>query len=183
MSEKYKIRNPDGIYFVTFTVVKWINVFNNPAVCDIILDSLKHCQQTKGLVIHAWCIMPNHIHMIIRNSSLDKLPDIIRDFRKFTSVEITRYLEKNSEIDRNIQLLKIFNEAGAQSNNHVKYMFWKKNYHPVELDSDNIFYQKLAYVHNNPVVAGIVSDPVNYKWSSAADYQTRDKGLLELEII
>ena len=61
----YKIRNKDGIHFITFAVVEWVDVFTRKEYRDILLDSIKYCQNEKGLILHAWCIMSNHVHMVI----------------------------------------------------------------------------------------------------------------------
>ena len=81
MSEKYKFHNPTGIYFITTTIVGWIDVFTKPVYCDIVIDSLKYCQKEKGLVIHAWCIMSSHLHLIVSSAGKEKLPAILRDFK------------------------------------------------------------------------------------------------------
>lgn len=65
MSRKYKFRNPDGIYFVTYSVVRWIDVFTRNIYRNILLDSFIYCQRKKGLKIHAYVIMTNHVHIII----------------------------------------------------------------------------------------------------------------------
>ena len=62
MSRNYKFNNPEGVYFVSFAVVEWIDVFTRNEYKDILLDSLRYCQQEKGMEIYAWCIMSNHVH-------------------------------------------------------------------------------------------------------------------------
>ena len=79
MSRKYKFRNPDGLYFVTYTVVYWIDLFIRPEYHEIMLDSWKYCMKHKNLRIHAWCIMTSHVHMII--SSENNLWAIMRDMK------------------------------------------------------------------------------------------------------
>jgi REP element-mobilizing transposase RayT len=61
----YKIRNNQAIHFVTFSVVEWIDVFTRSIYKDIVVDSLRHCQEHKGLLLHSWCLMTNHIHMMM----------------------------------------------------------------------------------------------------------------------
>ena len=63
MSRKYKFYEPNGLYFISFAVVYWIDVFTRNEYKDIVLESWKYCQENKGLEIYAWCIMTNHIHM------------------------------------------------------------------------------------------------------------------------
>jgi REP element-mobilizing transposase RayT len=83
----YKIRNKEAAHFITFAVVEWVDVFTRKDYWDILLDSIRHCQKEKGLLLHAWCIMSNHVHLIA--SALDNnLSDILRDFKKFTSKQV-----------------------------------------------------------------------------------------------
>ena len=84
MSEKYKFDNPEGIYYVTLSVVYWIDLFTRKELKWIIVKSIKHCQVNKGLIVHAWVLMPSHLHLIISTKS-NPLADILRDFKKFTS--------------------------------------------------------------------------------------------------
>ena len=76
--------------------------FTRKVYVDIVIDSLKYCQANKGLKIHAWCIMSNHLHLIVSTDENNKLSDVIRDFKKFTSVSILAELKtgKNFEICR-----------------------------------------------------------------------------------
>ena len=78
------------MYFVTFAVIEWIDVFTRQEYRDLLLDSLRYCQKEKGLEIYAWCIMSNHIHLIVGKEKEAKIEEIVRDFKKFTSVKICR---------------------------------------------------------------------------------------------
>ncbi|MEM1407361.1 MAG: transposase [Bacteroidota bacterium] len=182
MSEKYKIRDQDKLYFVTFTVVEWVDVFTRNEYKDIIISSLQYCQEEKGLEIYAWCLMTNHLHLIIGKNSNNRLEEIVRDFKKFTSVKLCRAIESNSKESRKEWMLRIFKESGARSSKHIKYKFWKNDYHPIELFSNEIMDQKLEYIHNNPVEAGFVDESEAYLYSSARDY-SGGRGLLKLEYI
>ena len=64
MSDQYTARDPNGIYFLTFTIVDWVDIFTRPVYKHLLLDSLKYCQQAKGLEIYSWCLMSNHIHLV-----------------------------------------------------------------------------------------------------------------------
>ena len=81
MSEKYKFHDKNGIYFTTTTVVHWIDLFTRKELKHIIVQSLRYCQREKGLIIHAWCLMPSHLHMVVSTKDLD-LSSIMGDFKK-----------------------------------------------------------------------------------------------------
>ena len=83
---------------------------------------------------------------------------------------------------RNQWILELFCKA-AEKTKRVKYFkVWQDGNHPIELDTNTIMEQKLNYIHNNPVTAGIVFNPEDYVYSSAIDY-TDGKGLIGLEML
>jgi REP element-mobilizing transposase RayT len=65
MAFAYSIKDQGAIYFVTFTVHQWVDVFTSPAYRDILFENLSYCQASKGLNIYAWVLMSNHIHLIV----------------------------------------------------------------------------------------------------------------------
>jgi REP element-mobilizing transposase RayT len=182
VSEKYKILNQEKPYFVTFAVEGWVDVFTREEYRQVIIDSLKHCQKEKGLVLFAWCLMTNHIHLVIGRKGVTKMEDIVRDFKKFTSVKLCRLIESNVHESRREWMLRIFRSAAEDSSKHERYKFWQSEYHPIELDGNAMIDQKLEYIHDNPVEAGFVDVPENYLYSSARDY-TGIPGLLDVEFL
>ncbi len=172
MGFKFKIYDQSKVYFLTTTVVGWMDVFNQKTHRDIIIDSLKYCQKEKGLIIYAYVIMKNHIHLVAQASN-NNLSDIIRDFKKFTSRTITLSLISSSE-EEHKWMINQFLEFGAQCRNNEKFQFWKQDNHPIELYSNKFIKQKIKYIHNNPVKAGIVENPEDYLYSSARNYADLD---------
>lgn len=181
MSEKYKMSNPDGIYFITFATVEWVDVFTRKSYKDVLIESLKYCQQEKGLVIYSWVIMSNHLHMIV-SSNAGNLSGIIRDFKKYTSNYLTNILLKSKVESRRVWMLEIFKSAGESNSHNKNYQFWQQENHPKELlrYEHSFSEQKLDYIHKNPIVEGIVERAEDYLYSSARDY-CGIKGLLEIE--
>jgi len=170
MSEKYKISTEGNLYFVTFTVVQWIDLFTRNEYRNIIIESLKFCQKEKGLVIYAYCIMTNHMHMIISSKRGVKLENIIRDFRGFTSKKLKKELTLNASESRKKWMMAIFESEGKKRKSSRGFQIWKRNYHPIEISSQEFFDEKLEYIHQNPVKAGFVFEPHEYIYSSAVNY-------------
>ncbi len=181
MSEKYKVRDQTKLHFITFAVVRWTNVFAIKKYVNIVIESLKFCQKEKGLEIFAWCVMPDHVHFIL-GSKKDSINDIVRDFKKFTSVQITRAMELDVA-EESRRMLDIFKREAQRSKKHVKYKFWQDQYHPIELNTNTMMDQKLDYIHENPVKAGLVEMAEKYLYSSARDYYVGEKGLIDIEFI
>jgi len=182
MSCNYKFHNPDGVYFISFAVVEWLDVFTRNEYKDIVLDSLRYCQQEKGMEIFAWCIMTSHIHLIFRSSGEQKPELLIGDFKRFTSKAIVKAIIENPTESRKDFLLDQFRKAGTSASNVNQYQFWQHDNHPVELWSNKVIDEKIDYVHKNPVEAGLVFRPEDYIYSSAVDY-AGEKGLLENVVV
>lgn len=179
MSLKHKFKNPDGIYFTTFSVVGWIEVFTRNVYKDILVDSLNWCIKNKGLEVYAWVVMTNHIHLIVSRKGDPKLEDIFRDLKKFTSVKILDEIRRNAAESRKEWILDYFKKRG-HANSQNENQFWQHGNHPVELSSNLLIDQKMTYLHNNPVMAGFVSEPHFWKYSSAMDYAGL-KGYVNIE--
>ena len=122
----YKIRNQAAIHFITFAVVEWVDVFTRKEYCDIVLESIRHCQNERGLLVHAWCIMSNHLHLVI-SAKNHNLSDILRDFKKFTSKQIITAIGANQHESRRDWMLRIFREEGLKNSRNTNYQFWRQS--------------------------------------------------------
>ena len=85
MGRKYLIRDQQAIYFLTFTVINWIDLFIRDPYREIFVESIKYCQKEKGLEVYGWCLMTSHVHMIMGSTGIMRLEGIIRDLKSFTS--------------------------------------------------------------------------------------------------
>jgi putative transposase len=180
MGRKYAIKDQDDIYFVTFTVIYWLDVYTRDLYRDVFYDSVKYCQQEKGLEVFAYCIMTNHIHLIIRKTGENSLSDIIRDLKSFTSRHTRKAIEGNLHESRRDWFIWMMKRAGMKNERNKDFQFWMQNNHPIALISNEMFDQKLDYIHYNPVKAGFVEKPENWIHSSARDYSGAGKGRIEL---
>jgi putative transposase len=183
MSRKFKIRDQEAVHHVTFTVIYWLDVFTREEYRNIFLDSIRYCQMNKGLEVYAYCIMSNHIHMILGRHGPTTLGGIIRDIKKFTALRIIDAIIRNEQESRKKLLIWLFKRAGAWNSNNEEYQFWQQHSHPIELNTNEKLAQRLNYIHNNPVAAGIVRTPEHYLYSSASNYAGVGEKLLEVILI
>jgi REP element-mobilizing transposase RayT len=170
----------DYPYFLTLTVVDWVDVFTRPNYRHIIVDSLIYCQREKGLILYGWCLMSNHLHLIAQAKENISMSDILRDFKKYTSKKIIQSILENPESRRD-WMIDRFKFAGKFKNN-VTYKFWQDGNEAKEIHSAEFLQQKLDYIHNNPVKAEIVDNAIDYKYSSAINYAD-EIGLINIELI
>ncbi len=179
MGRKYAIRDQNQFYFVTFSVVYWLDIFIREEYKSIFIESLKFCQKEKGLQVGAWCIMTSHVHLALRVEEGKKLEDTIRDLKSYTSRHIRKYIEHSPHESRKEWLLWMMQRAGSKKSNNKDFQFWQQHNHPIELNTNEVLQQRVDYIHNNPVEAGFVENAGDWIYSSARDYEGK-KGLIDI---
>jgi REP element-mobilizing transposase RayT len=165
MSTGYQIVEQDEIHYLTFQVVKWIDVFTRKIYRDILIDSLRFCQINKGLEIYAFVIMSNHAHLLV-SSSIGKLSDTVKECKSFTAKKILETIQDEPE-SRREWMLNLFEFSAKQHKRNEHYQFWTHENHAEIIFSNKFFDQKVNYIHENPVRAGIVENAEDYLYSSA----------------
>ena len=176
--DNFYITDQNALYFLTFTIIDWVDVFTRKEYKIVIADSLNYCVENKGLEVFAWCLMTNHLHLVARAKEGFKISEIIRDFKKFTAKGILEKIETEPESRRDWMLYR-FKFAGKYDNRITKYKFWQETNHAVLLDSDEKIAQRINYTHENPVRVLIVGKAEDYLYSSARDY-AGEKGFVKL---
>ena len=179
MSRKYKFNNPTAAYFVSFATVYWMDVFTRQIYFSILEKAVGHCRADKGMEIFAYCFMPSHVHFVFRSDNEDP-SGLLRDFKGFTARKIIKAIEENSQESRKEWLLWMMERAGKKNSNVSKRQFWQQHNKPIELWNGKVIKQKIDYIHNNPVEQGFVTDPVDWKYSSARNYAD-DHSVLKID--
>ena len=168
-------------HFVTWSVTEWLPVFVSDAYSGIITRSLEFCRANKGLLVHAYVVMPTHAHAILSVQEGFSASDVIRDSRKFMAKEIVRQLRE----DGNGLFDWVFRDAARKEGRpEGSYKVWQSGSHPETLSSEKFVVQKLEYLHNNPVRKGLVEAPEHWRYSSAPFYVLGvADGPLEIDVL
>jgi len=175
MRSRYKIAELESPHFITCTIVGWLPVFTRQKYFNIITTSLTFCRQRKGLRLHAYVILDNHLHLMV---SADNLSQVIRDFKRHTAKEILAVARQ----DNKLWLLKQFEFFKDVHKGDSQHQIWQEGFHPQAITTEDMLRQKLDYVHYNPVRIGFVDYPEDWRYSSARNYLGRD-GVLEIDSI
>lgn len=228
----YMVLPPDAVYFITTTVIDWVDVFTRDKYKKIIAESLDFCRRKKGLCIYAWVLMTNHLHLIVSHDvDNEHLAKVIGDFKKFTSKKVISAIMCNSEESRKRWLLEHFLEENINENRdascsrsktnsgeYVKvadrvvsgvdsgvvgckptttteskptttsddgkrhYHLWQRGYDSYCIYNIKHLRQKMDYLHANPVRAGIVDNPMHYRYCSYPNY-CGEQGLFEIDLM
>ncbi len=169
--------NEKETHFLTFRVIEWINVFTEPVYFDKIINILEFCQKNKGLLLHAYVIMTNHMHVIV-TAKEGNLSSVVRDFKSYTTRELKNSL-KNDNRKYIIRLIKkSFSKRKGQN-----FQIWHSGNWPVLIESEEFYQQKLDYIHDNPVEKQYVSQPEHWLYSSARNYYLDDDSVIKVDKI
>jgi REP element-mobilizing transposase RayT len=152
--------------FITITCLNWIPVVLEDRFKNIILESLSFLVKADRIQVYAFVIMSNHLHLIWQMLGEHKRKDVQRDFLKFTSQQILKHLRNEESILQNDLLVQAKDR---------KFQVWERNSLSIPLWAENVFMQKLDYIHTNPVKAGMCKYPEEYKYSSAGFYLRNEK--------
>ena len=158
MSTKYKATTTEDCYFITITIVGWIDVFTRLNQKQNIVKALQYCQENKGLEIYAYCIMSSHIHLLIKATNSFILSDVMRDFKKYTSKKIIETIINEPE-SRREWILPLFEKACENLKKNQNYKVWQNGNHTEHIYSNKFIKQKIDYIHFNPVKEKIVAFP------------------------
>ena len=139
MPRKPRIFVAGGTYHVCCRVVRGERPFVDEAVAGAFVSMLTAVKGEHGLTILAWCLMPNHYHLVLRAGELP--------------------------LWRSMRLVQ---GRFAKAFNHTRRVFgpvWQGRYKARLVGDPAYLMQAIAYVHLNPVASGLVKDPGSYRWS------------------
>ena len=178
---KYKSYHvPGHLYFVTTTVVGRKKILSRPTIARIILESLDFLRRDGRIKLFSYVIMPDHLHLIVlpleyrgRNQTIS---DLMRDFKKFTS---KRIIEKLKEEKREV-LLSFFSRR-AKGYRGQMYKVWEEGFFDENIFTQDFLNQKIQYIHYNPVRKGFVTEPEDYRFSSAKGFMSDSKYVMQID--
>ena len=149
------------MYFFTTTAKDWQNLFEDNEIKVILIESMEWLVVNKKAQIHAFVIMPNHIHLLW--TPLDETYDISASFKSFTATMIRKFLVNHNKLKLNLYI---------STQNDREYQFWKRRSKSIEMQNRIIAAQKVEYIHNNPLQEKwkLVEKPEDYVYSSASYY-------------
>ena len=147
--------------FFTATILKWKHLLKQEKYKEIVANSLAFLVKENRVEVFGFVLMSNHIHIIWRMINDHKSSEVQQSFMKYTAQMMIKDLRNHHP-----KVLEHFFVGAADR----KYQIWERNPLNIEIHSDEVMLQKLHYIHNNPVKAGLCLLPEAYHYSSASFY-------------
>lgn len=173
MKSRYRAFEDGAVYFVTSSIVDWIPVFTSDQYYGILIEALSYRKKSNEMNLYAYVFMNSHFHLIL---SVEILSKFLKEFKSYTARRIIELLKKDEKLD-------ILNQLRLKKISHKKssdYQVWQEGYHPQQITSEEMFAQKLEYIHQNPLRANLVDNPEDWEYSSASNY-INGKGILNID--
>src|SRR6266852_1562397 len=144
--------------YLTAVAKDRLPVFRTDAIKVITCAALNEARKSGGFVIYAYVIMPDHLHAI--TDSAIKPSKVLQFINGIISRRVIDHLKQHGH---NASLLKLRRESGARG--HM-YSLWENHNNAPPTFSEGMFMEKVNYIHQNPVRAGLVERAEDYRWSS-----------------
>jgi len=152
--------------FVTTTVIDWIPVFSDKRVAGIAIDQLRQVLTHYQASCMAYVLMPSHLHALIGVSDYTLVAKFMQGYKLLTTKRLKEVSGAN---------------LPAQFSAKGRYRFWQPRYDELVIVSERQFRRKVEYIHTNPVRAGLVGEPEEWPYSSAAEWSGKESGIIPID--
>jgi len=159
--------------FVTTTIEEFIPILAVPHNAQIILSNLDFYRKKHGFLLHAYVVMPDHIHLLLQLMGRIDLTRLMADFKRYTAKQMLEWCGVlpggDTWRDSRQDWLEVFARRGAADGE--RYSVWQRSFRSVPVSGRKDVLVKLEYIHNNPVRKQLVVSPDDWPYSSAAAYE------------
>ncbi|MGD0921358.1 MAG: hypothetical protein ABSA70_06270 [Terriglobia bacterium] len=145
-------------------------VFRTEALKAIVCQAMDEARKSGGFAVFAYVILPDHLHVVTDGAR--KPSDTLRFLKGIISHRVIEHLKRGGH-NSSLQKLRLQTKARGH-----EYSLWQHHSNVVLLATENMFMQKVNYLHLNPVRAGLAERAEDYRWSSVRCWRG---GILEDE--
>ena len=163
MAHRFLISHDSPALYITIVTKSRLPVFRTGKMRELLCTAIDEARASARLLLFAYVIMLDHVHLLASRPSTTS--DVLRVFKGLTSRRIIDYLKTNNHMR---SLAKLRHQQGERN---YKYSLWQTEKNVLPIFSEGMFMQKVSYIHSNPVRAGLVETPTEYRWSSARIWQ------------
>ncbi len=148
--------SPDAgaLMFVTTTVLGYTPALRNPREKDHLLSLILESCRYHGAVLHAYCIMDHHVHLVLRAPQGMAMSKFMQSFKRHSALELRKSISP--------WILERLKKAGKDNRT-----LWMRSFRGIPIRTERVFWACIRYLHLNPIRAGICERIEEYPWSSA----------------
>ena len=171
-----KFNDSSYAHFITARTYGSRPYFKNEEYCRILLEELRFYSEKYDFVLTGYVIMPDHLHLLLWWDIEEKpglsVSKIMQGIKGAAARRIIDFL-RDKGLERMPQSTRR-DDVSVSRKRNVKYRLWQPGFYDFNVYSEERLLEKLDYIHSNPVKAGLVLSPRDYKWSSCKEYFTEE---------
>ena len=161
MAHRYLISQDSPALYITLVTNDRLPVFRKDSMKEVLCRAMDEAR--KRFLLFAYVIMLDHIHLLTSRPATTS--DVLRVLKGLTARRVIDYLKENKH-SRSLAKLQ-----HQERDRNYRYSLWQTEKNVLPIFSENMFMEKLNYIHQNPVRAGLVERAIDYHWSSARTWQ------------
>lgn len=163
MAHRFLISQDSPALYITIVSKDRLPVFQSNPMREIVCRAINEARLSGGFLLFAYVIMLDHMHLLASRASTTS--ELLRFLKGITARRVIDYLKVNNYQQ---SLAKLRHQ---KRDRNYKYSLWQTEKNVLPIFSEGMFMQKLNYIHDNPVRAGLVDCATDYRWSSARIWQ------------
>ncbi len=147
------------VHFVTFSCYKRRKLLSHDRICKIVLGTLTAELNNFQAACVGFVLMPNHVHILLRFRQVGQVSKFLQQWKQRSSIIAKEFIFEH------FQKLASFVSPSEP--------FWQRKFYDFPIESREKILEKLQYIHDNPVKAGLTDQQSDWKWSSSRWYEQR----------
>jgi putative transposase len=171
----FKSHDPNTIHYTTIVAFRRVPVFRSKIACSLFIETLAETRESYPFKLIGYVVMPDHAHLLLNPLSSD-ISNLMRRLKGRSARKILDWLR---EAHHAASLAKL--KLSKPQRHTYTHSVWQKGFSAIDLWSPKFIGQKLNYIHNNPVRAGLCDHPAKWRWSSYHTYLPHEPGSVPIE--
>ena len=155
MAHRYQISKDSEALFITLVTSKRLPVFQTDQMKAVLSRAIDEARTSAGFLLFAYVVMIDHLHLLTSRPTTTS--DVLRVLKGLTARRVSDYLKENNYLR---SLAKLEHQERDRSH---KYSLWQTEKNVLPIFSEGMFMEKVNYIHQNPVRAGLVERATDYR--------------------
>ena len=172
----------DLIYFFTSRITGRLPLLRTSQYKQFLVNAFQKYRQRYSISIYGYVLMNNHFHILISGKEGKSVQRFIQHSLRESSLKITKALEQHLVTKHAAEAATILQTFSRRANGKTRYAVWKEQARGVPVYTEKMCQMKLDYIHDNPVRAGLVTEPSEYPFSSYCSIYLNEDGFLPISL-
>ena len=176
----HQVYSPGELQFITASTYRRTPIFLSDRFRRCFANRLEGVREKFRFLLVGWVLMPDHFHLLLQPHPPESTPLIVKELKEETAKRILKTLKENQQhawCRKTLERMRLPPSVHDESH----YRLWQRRFYPFGVFSDKKYHEKLDYMHNNPVVRGLVQSPGEWTWSSWRFYYLEDDSILSMD--